>query len=94
MVKPCENDSGLRWCGRGGVDNRLLERRPTGVFSLKISLVVGAVLVNITPTMKRIFTLIVLLGLVVGALVTGCNSGSDTSTPANTNAPSTPSTNK
>jgi len=38
--------------------------------------------------MKRTYTLIVLLGLVVGTLLTGCNS-SDTSTPkaADTNAP-------
>ena len=36
--------------------------------------------------MKRIFTLIVLLGIVMGAVLTGCNQGSDTSKPADTNA--------
>jgi hypothetical protein len=48
--------------------------------------------------MKRIFTLIVLLGIVMGAVLTGCNSGDTTSKPADTNAvpaaPSMPSTNK
>jgi len=43
--------------------------------------------------MKRIFTLIVLLGIVMGAVLTGCNSGDQTSAPADTNAPAT-STNK
>ena len=51
--------------------------------------------VKVTATMKRLHTLIVLLALTVGALVTGCNKESDTSTPAATNAPTTPpSTNK
>ncbi len=45
--------------------------------------------------MKRIFTLIVMLGIVMGAVLTGCNQGSDTSKPADTNAaPAMPSTNK
>jgi len=49
-------------------------------------------LVKGTDTMKRIYTLIVLMGLVMGALVTGCNkeesSGGGT-TPTNA-TPSTP----
>ena len=59
-------------------------------------------LVKGTDTMKRIYTLIVLMGLVMGALVTGCNK-EETAPPASTNAqpaaptppPATPpSTNK
>ncbi len=44
--------------------------------------------------MKRIYTLIVLLGIVMGAVLTGCNSGENASTPPATNAPSQVSTNK
>jgi hypothetical protein len=48
--------------------------------------------------MKRIFTLIMLLGFVMGAVLTGCNQGDKTQTPADTNAvpaaPAAPSTNK
>jgi len=45
--------------------------------------------------MKRIYTLIVLFGLVVGTLLTGCNPSSDTSGGGVTNAaPAAPSTNK
>jgi hypothetical protein len=54
----------------------------------KILLVLLKVLVKVTPTMKRIYTLIVLLGLAMGTLLTGCNKESDTSTPpASTNPP-------
>ena len=42
-------------------------------------------LVKGTDTMKRIYTLIVLMGLVMGALVTGCNK-EETAPPASTNA--------
>ena len=44
--------------------------------------------------MKRIYTLIVLLGIVMGAVLTGCNSGSETPKPADTNAPPPASTTK
>ena len=45
--------------------------------------------------MKRIYTLIVLLGIVMGAVLTGCNQGSQTTPPpADTNAPMQTSTNK
>ncbi len=50
----------------------------------KFLLVLFAVLVNVTPIMKRLFTLIVLLGLTVGVL-SGCNQG-ETPKPADTNA--------
>ena len=71
---------------------------------LKNVLVCFQDLVKGTDTMKRIYTLIVLMGLVMGALVTGCNkedssAGGGTSTnatpPAPTPPPATPpSTNK
>jgi len=44
--------------------------------------------------MKRIYSLIVLLGIVMSAVLTGCNEGTNTSTPADTNAPPAASTNK
>ncbi len=45
--------------------------------------------------MKRLLTLIVLLGLVAGALVTGCNqSGTDTGSKDTNAVPAAPSTNK
>ena len=44
--------------------------------------------------MKRIYTLIILLGIVMGAVLTGCNQGTETSKPADTNAPPQASTNK
>ena len=58
-----------------------------GIEINKIVLVLLALLVKATPTMKRIYTLIVLLGIVMSAVLTGCNQGSETSTPADTNAP-------
>ena len=59
---------------------------------LKIVLVLLALLVNLTTTMKRIFALIVLLGIVMSAVLTGCNQSSDSTTkPMDTNAPVTPS---
>ena len=36
--------------------------------------------------MKRIFAIIVLLGIVMSAVLTGCNSGDQSSKPADTNA--------
>jgi hypothetical protein len=57
-------------------------------------LVLFRLLVKVRFTMKRIYTLIVLLGIVMGAVLTGCNSGSDTSKPADTNAPPAAGTNK
>jgi hypothetical protein len=61
----------------------------------KFLLVLFSEFVKVTPTMKRLFTLIVLLGLVIGA-VTGCEKqDSGTGGGASTNAPATPpSTNK
>ena len=44
-------------------------------------------MVKVRFTMKRIFTYIVLLGVVMGAVLTGCNQSSDTTAkPADTNA--------
>jgi hypothetical protein len=60
----------------------------------KIVLVLFRLLVKVRFTMKRIYTLIVLLGIVMGAVLTGCNQASDTSKPADTNAPPAASTNK
>ena len=60
----------------------------------KIVLVLFGLLVKARPTMKRIFTLIVLLGIVMGAVLTGCNQGAETPAPADTNAPTATSTNK
>jgi hypothetical protein len=42
--------------------------------------------------MKRIFALIVLLGIVMGTVLTGCNQGGETPKTPDTNAPA--STNK
>jgi hypothetical protein len=67
--------------------------RPPLAFA-KIVLVLFGLLVKVRFTMKRIYTLIVLLGIVMGAVLTGCNSGSDTSKPADTNAPPAAGTNK
>jgi hypothetical protein len=57
-------------------------------------LVLQGILVKVKPTMKRLITLIALLGLAVG-LFAGCNqSGGDTKS-ADTNAPAAPAgTNK
>jgi len=52
----------------------------------KIVLVLLALLVKLRFTMKRIYTLIVLLGIVMGAVLTGCNQGSEAPKPADTNA--------
>jgi hypothetical protein len=62
----------------------------------KFLLVLFSEFVKVTPTMKRLFTLIILLGLVIGA-VTGCEKQDTSAPPAGggTNAPATPpSTNK
>ena len=49
--------------------------------------------VKVTPTMKRLFTLIVLLGLVIGT-VTGCNDSGSKPADGTTNPPAaTPGTN-
>jgi hypothetical protein len=77
---------GCGWRLAEGVQNKL-----------KKVLVLLADLVKVTPTMKRIYTLIVLLGLVMGAVLTGCNQGPTENKPeAGTNAPTPPpaSTNK
>jgi hypothetical protein len=65
---------------------------------MKIFLVRLAILVKTQRIMKRIYALIVMLGFVLGALVTGCNEQpkpADTGAAA-TNAPAAPpaSTNK
>ena len=64
----------------------------------KIVLALSALLVKVIIAMKRTFTLIVLLGIVMGAVLTGCNQGSQTPKAPDTNAipaaPSMPGTNK
>jgi hypothetical protein len=64
----------------------------------KTLLAILAFLVKVMLTMKRIFTLVVLLGLVMGAVLTGCDKGADSSKVPDTNAapavPAAPSTNK
>jgi hypothetical protein len=66
--------------------------------SLKIVLVLWGLLVKVSLTMKRIFTLIVLLGVVMGAVLTGCDKGTSPPATPDTNAipaaPAMPSTNK
>jgi len=47
--------------------------------------------VKVTPTMKRLYTLIVLLGLVIGT-VTGCNDSGTKPDTSTTNAPPAGST--
>ena len=66
-----------------------------GCTAKKIFLVLFGVLVKVTPIMKRIYTLVVLLGLAMGMMMlTGCNKDETGSTPPSTNAPSTTTTNK
>ena len=69
--------------------------RKGGKNKAKFLLVLFSEFVKVTPTMKRLFTLIVLLGLVIGA-VTGCENKDSSTPPAGgTNAtPPAPSTNK
>src|SRR5512135_1826820 len=50
--------------------------------SVKNVLVKVGLLVESSLTMKRIYTLIVLLGIVMGAVLTGCNQGSENPAPA------------
>ena len=61
-------------------------------------LVLLGLLVKVSFTMKRIYTLIVLLGIVMGTVLTGCNESTQTPPPTDTNAapaaPAAPSTNK
>jgi len=57
-----------------------------GEFELKIFLVLFGILVKVTPTMKRLYTLIVLIGLAMGMLLTGCEKSSDQSSAPATNA--------
>jgi hypothetical protein len=56
----------------------------------KTLLALLALLVNIITTMKRIFMLIVLLGIVAGAVLTGCEQKPAEPPPAGTNAPAAP----
>jgi hypothetical protein len=61
----------------------------------KTLLALLVLLVKVRITMKRIFTLIVLLGIVAGAVLTGCDKGDNAPKPSDTNAaPAAPSTNK
>jgi hypothetical protein len=61
----------------------------------KILLVLFGDLVKVTPTMKRIYTLIVLLGLAMGMMLTGCGEKPAGTDAASTNTPpAAPSTNK
>jgi hypothetical protein len=61
-------------------------------------LVLLGLLVKVSFTMKRIYILIVLLGIVMSTVLTGCNESSQTTAPTDTNAapaaPAAPSTNK
>jgi predicted small lipoprotein YifL len=64
----------------------------------KFLLVLLPILVKLRSTMKRIYTFIVLLGIVVSVALTGCEKPpGDTAPPADTNAPpaapAAPSTN-
>ncbi len=52
-------------------------------------LVLFGILVKVTHTMKRLYTLLALLGLVVG-MVTGCNPTSTETPGTTTNAPAAP----
>ena len=56
-------------------------------FELKIFLVLFGILVKVTPTMKRLYTFIVLIGLAMGMLLTGCEKSQDQSSAPATNAP-------
>ena len=52
----------------------------------KKGLVLLGIMDNVTHTMKRTFTLIVLVGLVAGAVLTGCNQGGNEPAKPDTNA--------
>jgi hypothetical protein len=85
---------GCRHPPQAGVRARKHTPKGESFDPLKIVLVLLALLVKVCPTMKRIFALIVLLGIVMSAVLTGCNNeGDKTSAPADTNAPAA-STNK
>jgi len=81
-------------CGRGAVWTA--PGKPRAVIGQKIFLVTLRIFVEVMVTMNRTYTLIVLLGLVVCGLLTGCNDASKDPTPPSTNAPAsgTMSTNK
>ena len=53
----------------------------------KTPLAILALVVNASINMKRIFTLIVLLGIVAGTVLTGCEQKPADNSPAGTNAP-------
>jgi hypothetical protein len=61
-------------------------------------LVLKAILVDFGVAMKRLFTLVVLLGIVMGAVLTGCEQKPTDTTVPDTNAapvaPTPPGTNK
>ena len=56
----------------------------------KTPLALLAFLVKVRLTMKRIFMLMVLLGIVAGAVLTGCEQKPVEPPPAGTNAPAAP----
>jgi hypothetical protein len=56
----------------------------------KIVLVLSALMVKIVLIMKRTFMLIVLVGIVAGAVLTGCEQKPTETPPAGTNAPAAP----
>ena len=63
--------------------------------SEKKVLVPWALLVKAVPVMKRLFTLIVLLGIVMSAALTGCEQQQNEPSMPDTNAvPEMPSTNQ
>ncbi len=74
-------------------DRRQSESYDQTELTLKIFLVLFGNVVKLTRNMKRLFTLIVLLGFL--GVVAGCNqNGSTTTETPSTNAPAAPSTNK
>ena len=83
--------SGARLVFEPKVVDHPIKRRETW---LKILLVHFWDLVKVTATMKRLYTLIVLFGLVLGGLVTGCNQENKDTGTSSTNMPPSTSTNK
>jgi predicted small lipoprotein YifL len=53
-------------------------------------LVLSAILGKVRTAMKRIFALMVLLGIISGAVLAGCEQKPANNAPASTNAPAAP----
>ena len=68
--------------------NKVGTSLPSRANNEKIVLVLFCDLIKVTATMKRSLSLVVLLGLLVGAMMlSGCNQESGSTPPASTNAP-------